>query len=322
MFWLVISIVVFLALSGLMAAVDAAVLSVTRPEIEVLVEQKCWGARRLRRVKEGITRSVVVIVITTNTVNVLGPILVSRQGFLLFGDRGIVGVTIVLTIGTIIFSEIIPKAVGHHYAPFFARASSPAILAGRMLLYPLVEAFSWLSNLLTTRPRRVGTEGQIRSLVRIGRSQGHIEADEGVMIHRAFLLNDKTAGQIMTPLEDVKALGEQYSISQAASEVCRSQFSRYPVFGESVDEVSGTVLGRDVLVASIDQSAANVSSIKKPAVVVAAATKSDALLAIFRDRRIHLAVVQDLGKTVGIVTLEDVLEQLVGAIEDEKDALL
>ncbi len=93
-----------------MAAVDAAVLSVTRPEIEVLVEQSKWGSRRLRRVKQEITRSVVVIVIVTNTINVLGPILVSRQGLAVFGNQGIAIVTVVLTIGTIIFSEIIPKA--------------------------------------------------------------------------------------------------------------------------------------------------------------------------------------------------------------------
>ncbi len=126
----------------------------------------------------------------------------------------------------------------------------------------------------------------------------------------------------MTPVEDVKALCDDYSIEQAASEVCRSRFSRYPVFRTSIDDVSGIALGRDVLIASTKQSSASVASIKKPPVIVPATTKSDALLAIFLDRHLHMAIVQDLERTVGIVTLEDVLEELVGEIKDEKDALL
>jgi CBS domain containing-hemolysin-like protein len=128
-----------------------------------------------------------------------------------------------------------------------------------------------------------------------------------------------TAGEIMTPLERVKALGADFTIKQAAAEVCRSEYSRYPVFGRSVDEVKGIALSRDLLKANADRSADPLSAILRPAVIVDAQTKSDQLLALFRDRHIHLAVVQDLGKTTGVVTLEDVLEELVGEIEDEKD---
>ena len=317
---LVLSVMVFLALSGLMAAVDAAVLSVTRPEIEVLISRGKWGSRRLRQVKQEITRSVVVIVIVTNTINILGPILVSRQAFNLYGAEGIVATTVILTLGTIVCSEIVPKSLGAHYAPLISRISAPAILVGRCLLYPLVVGFAWLSEKFTKGTRRIGTEEQIRSLVRLGHRAGYIETDEGDLIHRAFVLNDKTAGEIMTRLERVKALGANYSIRQAAAEVCRSEFSRYPVFASSVDDVRGIALSRDVLKADANQSSGGLSSITRPAVIVDAPTKSDQLLALFRDQHVHLAVVQDSGKTVGVVTLEDVLEELVGEIEDEKDA--
>ena len=165
---LVVSVVVFLALSGLMAAVDAAVLSVTRPEIEVMITEQQWGARRLSRVKKEISRSVVVIVIVTNTINVLGPILVSRQAFDTYGNQSIAIITAVLTVGTIICSEIIPKAIGTHYAPFISRVASPFIQIGRVLLYPLVMVFAWISDQFTKGTRHIGTEEQIRSLVRIG----------------------------------------------------------------------------------------------------------------------------------------------------------
>ncbi|NND95917.1 MAG: HlyC/CorC family transporter [Pirellulaceae bacterium] len=319
MFLLVLSVTVFLVLSGLMAAVDAAVLSVTRPEIGVLIKQRKWGARRLSRVKQEITRSVVVIVILTNTINVLGPIVVSQQALDLYGNQGIVIITAVLTLGTIVFSEIVPKALGSHYAPLIARFAAPPIQAGRYLLYPLVIAFGWLSNQFTKGRRHIGTEEQIRSLVRIGHRAGYIESDEDQLIHRAFILNDKSAGEIMTPLHHVKALGAGFTINQAIAEVNRSEFSRYPVFGKSVDNVQGIALSRDVFKAAVNQSAEALSSIIRPAVVVEAQIKSDELLTLFRDQHIHLAVVQDLKKTVGVVTLEDVLEELVGDIKDEKD---
>lgn len=319
MLWIVLAVIVFLALSGLMAAVDAAVLSVSRPEIEVLIQEKKWGSRRLGQVKKEISQSVVVIVIMTNTINVLGPILVSRQAFDLYGAESIVAITAVLALGTIVFSEIVPKALGAHYAPLIARLSAPAILIGRYLMYPLVVGFAWLSKQFTKGTRHIGTEDQIRSLVRIGHLAGYIQSDEGQLIHRAFVLNDTTAGEIMTPLNRVKALGAVFTIKQAAAEVCRSEYSRYPVFGQSTDDIQGIVLSRDVLKATLDRSSDPLSSITRSAVIVDAQIKSDKLLTLFRDQHVHLAIVQDLGKTVGVVTLEDVLEELVGEIEDEKD---
>ena len=316
---LLLLIIAFLALSGLMAAIDAAILSVTRPEIDVLVREGEWGARRLSRIKHELAKSVVVIVILTNTINVLGPILVSQVAFGLYGTQSVAAITLVLTLGTIVFSEIIPKALGAHYAPLIARLAAPAILAGRYLLFPLVISFAWLSKQFTRGTRQIGTEDQIRSLVRIGHRAGYIKSDEGQLIHRAFILNDKTAGEIMTPLRLVKALGADYTVKQAAAEISRSEYSRYPVFGRSTDDIQGVALSRDVLQATIDQSTDRLSSIVREAVIVDAQTKSDELLSMFRDEHCHLALVRDLDKTVGVVTLEDVLEELVGEIEDEKD---
>ncbi len=155
--------------------------------------------------------------------------------------------------------------------------------------------------------------------MRIGDRAGYIESGEGQLIHRAFILNDKTAGEIMTPLDWVKALGADFTIKQAVAEVCRSGYSRYPVFGRSIDDIQGIALSRDVLQSAGERSSDSLHSITRPAVIVDAQVKSDKLLALFRDKHIHLAVVQDLGKTVGVVSLEDVLEELVGEIEDEKD---
>ncbi|MCA9137720.1 MAG: HlyC/CorC family transporter [Planctomycetales bacterium] len=309
----------FLLLSGVMAAVDAAVLSVSRPEIEELRIQRKWGAERLAQVRDRLNESVVVIVIATNTINVLGPILVSHQAFEHFSVTGVVTVTVLLTIGTIVFSEIIPKSIGARYAPTIARLFAPLINAAGLVLYPVVKLFAWISHPFTSGKRKIGTEDQIRALVRIGHHAGLIETDEGTLIHRAFVLCDKTAGQVMTPLSDVAALGAEFTVQQAVNEIGRCKFSRYPVFGHNLDEVVGIVLSRDILLESLSDPSRRIRSLARSPAIVAADTKSDDLLDLFRRQRIHLAVVQDDGRTVGIITMEDVLEELVGEIHDEKD---
>lgn len=317
---LVLTFLVFLALSGLMAAIDAAILSVTRPEISELIAARKWGARRLQSVKQSLTRAVVVIVILTNTINVLGPILVSQQAAATFGPESILVAIIALTLGTILFSEIIPKALGSHHAPFVARLSAPLIRFAGFVLFPLARALEALANLLKKGKRHIGTEEQIRAMAVIGRESGLIEGDELRMIQRAFVLNDLTAADLMTPLAEVSALSASRTVREAADEVSGQPISRFPVFGDSADEVCGVVMNRDIFETLFEgRGEAPVLSIARPAVVVDKTRRSDWLLVMFRDKHNHLAVVQDAGRTIGVVTLEDVLEELVGEIEDEQD---
>lgn len=318
---LALYIVTFFILSGLMAGIEAAVLSVSPGEIEELRLQRAWGATALATIKQRVTQAMVVIVIMTNSINILGPILAGYKAIQLYGDVVIGLITAVLTIGTIIFSEIIPKSLGTHYAPHVSRLAAPAIRALIFLLYPAVATLDWFASLFKIGQRRIGTEAQIRSLAAIGRRAGHIEADESQLIRRAFILNDRTAADIMTPLQDMVCVQETSTIRKAASHVFRHAFSRYPVFGDSIHDLKGLAMSRDILTAlTRGEDEQMVSSICRPALLVPATMRSDELLLRFRDEKIHLAVIQDRQKTIGLVTLEDVLEELVGEIEEEKDA--
>ncbi|MFT5328777.1 MAG: putative hemolysin [Planctomycetaceae bacterium] len=154
----------------------------------------------------------------------------------------------------------------------------------------------------------------------MGRRAGHIESDEILMIYRAFRLNDSTARDIMTPRDQVIGISGDATIIAAATQVQREGFSRYPVFRGSIDNVEGLVTGRDILEAILEnRDDETVSSITRRILKFDAAQQSDELLVVFRDEHIHLGVVTESGKTLGVVTLEDVLEELVGEIEDEKD---
>ena len=311
---------VFIGLSGVMAMVDAALLSVSSAEVEELVNQKAWGSSALKAVTQRITRAVVIVVIITNLINVLGPILVGQRAVANFGSNVIGVITAILTFGTILFSEIIPKSIGTKKAPLISRIAAPIVLALIYALYPLVVALDWLSRLFASGERPVGTEGQIRSLVTIGRRAGHIETDEHRLIHRAFTLNDKTAADVMTPLKDIISIPANATIRQAADYVRKHGYTRYPVFGNSIHELKGIILSKRILQALMDDKDDEpIAPLVTEGLVVDGKHRTDELIVLFRERRIHLAVVQVDGKTSGVVSLEDIVEELFGEIIDETD---
>jgi len=283
------------------------------------MEKKRVGVSILHRVNKQLNRSVITIVVWNNVVNIVGSIVVGQIVINMYGDAVLAVITTALTFGIIIFSEIIPKAIGIHYAERVALITAPFVLALTILMLPVIVGLEWITNLFKRGERKVGTEEQIRSLVTLGRRKGHIESDEGRLIHRAFILNDKNAADIMTPLKDIIGLTLEDSLKEIWDQIDHEPHSRYPVFGTSMHEVEGMILKQDVLQALYENTDAPVESIMRETLTVQADMRSDELLSLFRDKNTHQAVVQEDDHTVGLVTLEDVLEELVGEIEDETD---
>ena len=319
---LILLVVFFILLSGVMALTDAAVLSVSVAEIETMVKRRKRGAAALKKVYKHITRGVVVIVAFTNTVNVFGPIIVGQKAVEIYGDPVIGAITAVLTFGTIIFSEIIPKSLGVHYAPKISRGAAPLILAFTYALFPLVVLLELVSKLMQRGTRRVGTEEQIRSLVRLGSASGYIAKEEDKIIHRVFVLNDRTAGEMMTPLDKAAVLDASARIKDAAAFIREKRYSRYPVVEGpgGTGNILGTVLAADIFERALFEGrGGTVGGIMTPSILVDAADTADAVMLRFKRERKHMAVVRRGGTPVGIVTFEDILEELVGEIEDERD---
>lgn len=317
---IIIYIAVFITLSGLLAMIDAAVLSVSKAEIGAMAAKKKYGSRKLQIISGHMPRAVVIIVIFTNLVNVLGPILVGRKAIEIFGSNVLGIITGILTFGTILLSEIIPKSIGVHYAPLISRITAPVIHFLTIVFFPIVIALEWISRLFERSKRKIGTEDQIKSLVKIGRRAGYINTHEERIIRKTFLLNNKTAINIATPLDKVVWFKEDDKIKDVLNQVLNKDFSRYPVFGKNRDDLKGYIISRDLLDAVImNKNSDRLSSIIHKPLVVENSLKLDKLLPMFKKAQVHLAVVQHKGKTSGIVTLEDLLEELVGEIEDEKD---
>lgn len=311
---------VVLVLSGIFAGVEAALLSLNDAEVYALVEKKRPGSKILAKVHGDMHRAVITTVIFNNAVNIGGSIIVGQITVGLYGDAMLAIITTVMTFAIIVFSEILPKSLGIHYAETIGITGAPLILVLTTILTPLIALLDSFTSMFHKGERKVGTEEQIRSLVTLGRRKGLIESDEGQLIHRAFILNDRKARDIMTPLKDIVGVSATDRLGEAVKKVFVNHYSRYPVFGASINDVVGFVLTQDILAAMEEEKDAEpVSSIMREALVITGEKKGDQLIALFRDKHIHMAVVQDDGHTVGIVTLEDVFEELVGEIEDEKD---
>ena len=310
-----------LLVSAFFAGAEAALVSITHAEEEALVRQRIPGAVTLARLRAHLQQTVIAIVIGNDIANIGGSILIGRVVAERYGDAVLAIVTSVFTIAFILVSEIVPKSIGIHYAPRIAPIASVLLLPVLWALRPLVVVLDVLTRMLKRGERHIGTEEQILSLVSIGHRAGFIEGDEDSLIRRVFILNDRTAADVMTPLENVVSVGADRTIREAADMVFSHTYSRYPVFGSSPSDVQGIVRSHDILEALTDARDADlVANIMRAPLIVDAGLPCDALLVLFRDRSMHLALVQDRGKTLGLVTLEDVLEELVGEIEDEADA--
>ena len=223
--------------------------------------------------KQQLTRSVVVIVMVTNTINILGPILVSRQAFDQFGTEGIAVITVILTLGTIIFSEIVPKALERTLCTVDLAAVSTRDSVGADGCF--IRWSSCLPGCPSNSPRGLAAsapKNESGPWCELAVCAGYIETDEDQLIHRAFVLNDKTAGEIMTPLDRRQGAWASFTIDQAIAEVCRSGFHDTRSSVRRSDDVQGIVLSRDVLRRRARRNPPkSLASITRPAVIAEAA---------------------------------------------------
>ena len=307
--------------SGLFSGTEAAILSITPSEVEMMVQKKRTFAVVLQYVTAHLNRSVTAVLILNNIVNIAGSILVGHKTVQLFSSAVLGVMTTAFTFGIIIFSEIIPKSVATRYARTIGRWTSPFIVVATGSFMIVIWPLEKLIHKVFKGERTIGTEAQIRSLVRIGRRRGHIEQDEGQLIHRVFNLNDVAAKDIMTPAKEIVALDVTMNIDDAAKKIIADPHSRFPVYGKNLDDIKGIILETEVLAGSTKgEKDTTMEYYARPPLFVDKNTSADDLLIKFRDERSHMAIVLRKGKkVVGLVTLEDVLEELVGEIEDERD---
>ncbi len=310
--------------SGLCSMSEAAILSLPLVRARILHEQKRRHSKDLLYIKEHITHTIASIVIVNNAINIVGSIFVGQQIASQFGNQWLGIASTVLTFSIIVASEIIPKTIGERHkvrlSLFFAKPLRLLVWLFRPLVALIMHTTKPFIN--DKKLPRV-TEEEIRMMLKLGRAEGTVEMDEEVLCNRVFKLNDVRAAQIMKPMDQIYALPAHKTLADVKEDIINSRFSRIAVYDKDPLDIVGTVQHR-ILLREIakDNYQAKVRDFMTDPIFVNWFTKADALLEKFQVYHQHLFIVQDAkGKDVGLVTMEDVLEELFGEIYDEKDVI-
>jgi len=239
-----------------------------------------------------------------------------------FSSLGIGVFSAAMTFLGIILSEIIPKNIGERWNQIIFPIAAIPLQWITAALSPLVWIFERITQPFTSGVSPFTTsEEEISLLTQVGAKEGVIKPYEAEMIRRVFRLNDITAGDIMTPQPFVAFIDGSQTIGQLADFIRSAQHSRFPVFDGNRDNIIGIVHQRDLMRALANgETDRKVAEYSRDAVIVPESRLADELLRDFQEQKSHLAVVvNEYGRVAGIVGLEDVIEELVGEIIDEKD---
>ena len=322
MLLLVILIIVVLLASGVCSMAEAAILSLPIVRARILCEKKRKGSRDLLFVKKNIHSAIATIVILNNAINIIGAIFVGQIVARIFGNQFLGIFSAVLTFAIIIIAEVIPKTIGEHYKVTVS-LSSAKLLRGLMWFFkPLVAAIALTMRPFSRKRRKPWvTEEEIKILLRLGRDFGTVEIDEEQLIKRVFKLNDLSAEQMMKPINRIYALDGNKTLLEEKERIINSPYSRIAIYEKKTSNITGISQQR-VLLREIANDNYNVpvkDFMAKP-IFVDETEKADGLLEKFQSYHQHFFIVRDKkGKDTGIITMEDVLEELFGEIYDEKD---
>lgn len=317
---LITTIFLIILLSGIFAMSEAAIFTISATRAEALKEKKVRGANSLLKIKNNINRPIITLVVLNNVVSIAGSIFVGFYAAKIFDHKFVGLISALVTIAIVLFAEIIPKTLGERYSERVSLTVSKPILFLSKIFTPII----WFVELFTknfSEVRKVTSEEELKILSRMGHMEGSIEQDEREIIEKVFTMNDLTAKDIMTPRTVMECLKKDDLLSLIMPKLQNAPFSRYPVYDKNFDTIIGFVRTLDLLQAfTRGEENKKIEEFSKKIIEVKENIKLDHLLPIFQKSKNHIAVVKDeFGGTSGIVTLEDVVEQLVGEIMDETD---
>jgi CBS domain containing-hemolysin-like protein len=316
--------------AALCAAVEAALSRISRVRAEELVRDAKPGARRLQQVVADLPRYLNLVLLLRTACEVAAVVLVA---FVALGRLRDVWVAVLASVGAMVVVLFIavgvaPRTLGRQHAEGVGLRSAAVLLPLSRVLGPVPSLLIALGNALTPgrgfREGPFATEAELRELVDLAEQNRLIEAEERRMVHSVFELGDTIVREVMVPRTDIVLVERHKTLRQALSLALRSGFSRIPVIGDGEDDVVGVVYVKDLARRMHEyrdaESTERVESVMRPAVFVPDSKPVDELLREMQVSQNHIAIVVDeYGGTAGLVTMEDIVEEIVGEIADEYD---
>lgn len=326
----ILVLVLLVALSAFFSGLEIALFSLGRAHLRTLVEKKVRGAATVARLKSNPERLLATILIGNNVANIGAASMATALAIRLFGNIGVGIATGVMTLLILVFGEITPKTLAYRWAEKFSLLFARPLELFGLLAFPVVWVIERFTRLLTRRANlgagaksSVGDKSLLLAVARIGLERGTIAEREHRVVEGALKLGHVRADRVMTPRSAMVAVEADKTVSEAAEELGGMPFSRYPVYRDGTDDIVGILHLRD-LYEKLRRGGGEtrVDAVASKPIFVPKTMLIGELLRLFQHARAHIAVViGEYGETAGIVTLEDILEEMVGEIEDEADAV-
>jgi CBS domain containing-hemolysin-like protein len=325
--FLILGAIALVVIAGVFASAETAISRVSRVRIEELVRGERRGATRLQQVLADPARYLNVLLLLRVACELLATALVTLVSLDRLPARweGVLLAAGVMIIVSYVLVGVAPRTLGRQHSATIALRTAGLTLALTRVLGPLPRMLILIGNALTPgrgfRDGPFASEAELRDLVDLAEESRVIESNEREMIHSVFELGDTIAREVMVPRPEVVFIERGKTVRQAVSLALRSGFSRIPVVGENEDDVVGVVYLKDLVRRSHEgKESDKVEDVMRPPLFVPDSKPVDELLREMQAEQVHVAVVIDeYGGTAGLVTIEDILEEIVGEIADEYD---
>jgi len=320
-----IILIILLFLSGFFSGSEVALLSVTPVRVRTYLKEKRKGSAALGRLKAKPRRMIITILIGNNVVNIAAVALATVIATEQFGSVGLGIITGILTLIILVFGEITPKTLASRYAESISLLIARPIEVLGYFLYPLVLLLERLTGLLERfvrfKKHEPITEADIKTMIEFGVEHKVVNPEEQFIINRALAFSDITASQIMIPLADVFCMDINTTVGNSLGKIIDSGFTRIPVYKGKKENIVGIAMVKNIArELTNNRGTKPLKDVVVPPIFVPENIRVDYLFKIFQSQRKHMAVVYGQNKkVVGVVTLEDLIEELVGEIIDESD---
>ncbi|MFC1977301.1 hemolysin family protein [Chloroflexota bacterium] len=319
---------VCLCLSAFFSSSETAFFSLQKVRLKYLVDNQVKGAELVTRMIYQPAKLLSTILLGNNLVNVAAAAVVTALAITyLPEDQGIFVATICTTVILLIFSETIPKTIATHHAERLSLTYARPLEMFSWLFTPIIVILSWIASTFSrllgasSIPKTLFSVGEIRTMISAGRQEGEVEEPEAKMLHKVFDFSDRLAREVMVPRPEVVAIKQGSTFANFLALFIESPRSRFPVYRENMDNVTGILVAKDVFIAQA-QGTLNEQSIIdnliRPAFFAPETKRINQLFNDMKDRNNQMAIVVDeFGGTAGIVSLIGLAEEIVGEMGDE-----
>ncbi len=310
---------VSLSISSLCSILEAVFLSVTHSYVEVLRDEGSKAGNYLHAMNQKIDEPIAAILTLNTIAHTAGAALGGAIAGRVFGQVWIGVFTGVLTLVILLFSEIIPKTIGATYWQQLGKPSAHVLWWMVIVMKPILIPLNLFSQLIRRKGGTTVSRAEIEVLAQIGYSEGTIDEDEWKVVTNVIRLGEVTVGEVMTPRTDMVALSRDATVEEAIEIMLEEGHLRLPVYAESIDKIEGLLLARDLWRAHRD-GVTDITEIVRPVQFLPTTKLVEDLIPEMRLQRTKMAIVIDeFGGTAGLVTLEDLIEEIVGEIQDEHE---